>query len=141
MLAGRLRIAYDSGMNKDIGMHSFLLIVAAILVGSAAQLLLKSGMNRLGSVHFSMANAWNLAFQLVTSPFIILGTCGYAVGMIIWLAVLARMEVSVAQPMLSLGYVITAVSGYYLFGENLSPMRICGILVIILGVFLVSRSA
>jgi multidrug transporter EmrE-like cation transporter len=48
--------------------------------------------------------------------------------------------VSIAYPMLSLGYVINAIAAYYLFGEDVSYMRWLGIGFIVLGVWLVARS-
>jgi len=48
--------------------------------------------------------------------------------------------VSIAYPMLSLGYVINAIAAYYLFGEGVSFMRWLGIGFIVLGVWLVARS-
>jgi len=53
---------------------------------------------------------------------------------------LSRVPVSVAYPMLSLGYVINAVAAHYLFGESVSVMRWFGIGFIILGVWLVARN-
>ena len=40
----------------------------------------------------------------------------------------------------SLGFVVVAVAGYFLFNENVSLLRIVGILVICIGVYLISRS-
>jgi multidrug transporter EmrE-like cation transporter len=42
--------------------------------------------------------------------------------------------------MLSVGYIVNAVAGYYLFQENLSFLRITGIVIICLGVYLITRS-
>jgi multidrug transporter EmrE-like cation transporter len=42
--------------------------------------------------------------------------------------------------MLSIGYVINAIAAYYLLGEAVTPMRLAGIGVIIIGVFIVARS-
>ena len=53
--------------------------------------------------------------------------------------VLSKVEVSFAYPFLSIGYVVTAFAGYWLLGESLSVMRIVGILVICIGVYLISR--
>ena len=60
--------------------------------------------------------------------------------MLLWMVVLSRLEVGYAYPFLSLGYVVAAVAGYYFLGESLSILRIAGILVICLGVFMVARS-
>jgi multidrug transporter EmrE-like cation transporter len=53
---------------------------------------------------------------------------------------LSRVEVSIAYPMLSIGYVLNAVAAWYLFGESLTAQKLVGIAFIILGVFLVARS-
>ena len=60
--------------------------------------------------------------------------------MVVWILALSRVEVSIAYPMLSLGYVVNAVAAYYLFGEDVNAMRMSGIFVIIVGVVLVARS-
>jgi multidrug transporter EmrE-like cation transporter len=49
-------------------------------------------------------------------------------------------DVSIAYPMLSLGYVVNAFAAWYLFGEVLSAQRLIGIGVILVGVVLVARS-
>ena len=50
------------------------------------------------------------------------------------------MPVSVAYPMLSVGYIVNAVLAYFLFGESLGAQKVVGIGFIIVGVFLVARS-
>ena len=47
---------------------------------------------------------------------------------------------SIAYPLLSLGYVINAVGAWYLFGESVGAMRVAGIGLIIVGVYLIARS-
>lgn len=56
----------------------------------------------------------------------------------VWIVVLSRLPVSVAYPLLSLGYVVTALFGYLLFGEQLGWAKIAGILIIIFGVFVLT---
>jgi len=62
----------------------------------------------------------------------------FSVG--IWIAALSRVDVSIAYPMLSIGYVVNAVAAWYLFGESLTASRLLGIAIIILGVVIISRS-
>ena len=52
----------------------------------------------------------------------------------------SRVEVSIAYPMLSIGYVANAIAAWYFFGEDVSVMRLAGIGVIIIGVYIVARS-
>ena len=53
---------------------------------------------------------------------------------------LSRVDVSIAYPMLSIGYVVNALAAWALFGEVLSAGKLAGIGIIILGVFVLARS-
>lgn len=121
-------------------MNSLPLILLSVLLNTAAQLLLKGGMNRIGEVTFSWTNLFPITLQIASNPLIILGMAFYVLSVFVWLAVLSKVEVSVAYPIVSLGYITTAIAAYYLFGEQLTLLRILGIGVIMLGVYLVART-
>jgi multidrug transporter EmrE-like cation transporter len=119
---------------------SFTLLLAGVLLNAAAQLLLKAGTNAVGPFEFSTVNAVPVGMKLALEPHILGGIACYVVSVVVWILALSRVEVSVAYPMLSIGYVVNAVAAYYLFGEAVSATRLVGIGVIILGVFIVARS-
>jgi len=108
---------------------SFSLILVGVLLNAAAQLLLKAG-----------TNAMPLGLRLALEPHILGGLACYVVSVVLWVVALSKVPVSIAYPMLSIGYIVNAIAAHYLFGETLSSMRIAGIGVIIVGVFLVARS-
>ncbi|MHB8453752.1 MAG: EamA family transporter [Acidiferrobacterales bacterium] len=116
------------------------LIMLGVLLNAAAQLLLKEGMRRIGHFAFAWANAIPIGLQAAMSPFVLAGLFSYAISVVVWMLVLSRVEVSFAYPMLSVGYIVTAIASNYLFHEDLSASRIAGILVIIAGVFLITRN-
>ena len=120
---------------------SFSLILTGVLLNAAAQLLLKAGTNVVGQFEFSMENALPVGMRLATEPHILGGMLCYVVSLVVWSMGLSRVEVSVAYPMLSIGYVINAVAAWYLFGESVSALRLAGIGFIIVGVFLVAKSS
>ncbi len=116
------------------------LILLGVLLNAGAQLLLKEGMRRVGYFDFAWTSALPIGMQIAGNPFVAAGIASYAVSVIVWLLVLSRVEVSYAYPMLSVGYIVNAAAAYYLFEENLSLTRVAGIVVIIAGVCLVTRS-
>jgi multidrug transporter EmrE-like cation transporter len=120
---------------------SLSLILTGVLLNAAAQLLLKAGTNAVGQFEFTGANIVPVGMKLAFEPHIAAGVACYVVSLVVWIMGLSRVEVSVAYPMLSIGYVINAVAAWYLFGENLSALRLTGIGFIIVGVFLVARSS
>ena len=119
---------------------SFMLVLAGVLLNAAAQLLLKAGTNGIGAFAFNVDNLVPVGIKVVSNPFIVSGLGCYAVSVVVWIMALSRVEVSLAYPMLSIGYVVNAVAAWYLFGEALSAQRMIGIGTIIVGVFLVARS-
>ena len=119
---------------------SFALILAGVLLNAAAQLLLKAGTNAVGHFEFSAANIVPVGLRLALEPFILGGVACYVVSLVVWIMALSRVEVSIAYPMLSIGYVINAIAAWYLFGESLTALRLTGIGFIVVGVFLVARS-
>jgi multidrug transporter EmrE-like cation transporter len=119
---------------------SFSLILTGVLLNAAAQLLLKAGTNAVGHFEFTAANIVPVGTKLALNPAILGGMTCYVVSLVVWIMGLSRVEVSVAYPMLSIGYLINALAAWYLFGESLGAMRLTGIGFIIVGVFLVARS-
>ena len=119
---------------------TFSLVLAGVLLNAAAQLLLKAGTNRVGAFEFSLPNALPVGWQLATNPFIAGGLACYAVSVVVWIMALSRVPVSVAYPMLSIGYVVNAFAAWMLFGESITAQKLAGIGFIVVGVFLVARS-
>jgi multidrug transporter EmrE-like cation transporter len=119
---------------------SFSLVMLGVLLNAAAQLLLKAGTNTIGHFEFSLANTLPVGMKVATQPYILGGITCYAVSVVVWILALSRVEVSIAYPMLSIGYVVNAVAAYFLFGEALTVQRLAGIGIIILGVYIVARS-
>lgn len=119
----------------------FALILVGVLLNAAAQLLLKAGVRQIGEFSFTPSNVLPIGWQLATNLPIIGGLGCYVISVVVWILALSRVEVSVAYPLLSIGYVVNAALAWWLFGEAVGPMRLLGIAVIIVGVVLVARSA
>jgi multidrug transporter EmrE-like cation transporter len=119
---------------------SFLLVLTGVLLNAAAQLLLKAGTNAVGAFEFTAANIGAIAPRLAFEPHILGGLMCYEVSVVVWILALSRVEVSIAYPMLSIGYVVNAVAAWYLFGESVTAARLLGIGLIIVGVVIVARS-
>ena len=116
------------------------LILTGVVLNALAQLLLKAGTNAVGHFEFTAQNIGPVGTRLALSPFILGGMLAYGVSLVVWIMGLSRVEVSVAYPMLSLGYILNAVAAWHFFGEAVGPIRLAGIGFIMLGVYLIARS-
>lgn len=117
------------------------LILLGVFLNASAQLSLKQGMRTVGHFAFSFENIMPIGTKVALNPFVLAGLFCYVVSVIVWLMALSRVDVSYAYPLLSAGYIVTALVGQIFFGETLGPVRWAGILVICLGVYLVTRGA
>ena len=118
----------------------FSLLLTGVMLNAAAQLLLKAGTTRIGEFAFSADNIIPIGWQLATQPFIVAGVGCYVISLVVWIMGLSRVPVSIAYPMLSIGYIVSAIAAWYLFGESLTAQKMIGIGFIIIGVYLVAKS-
>jgi multidrug transporter EmrE-like cation transporter len=119
---------------------AFSLILTGVLLNAAAQLLLKAGTNSIGHFNFQLENVLPIGLKLAFEPHIFGGLCCYVVSVVIWIMALSRVPVSIAYPMLSIGYIVNVFAAAYLFGESITVPKLLGIGCIIIGVYLVAKT-
>ena len=120
---------------------AFSFILSGVILNAAAQLLLKAGTNALGgAIHLTRDNWFMTGLKVATQWPIMARLVCYAISLVVWILGLSRTDVTVAYPMLSLGYVIGAVGAWMFLGEAIPPQRMLAIGVIMLGVVLLARS-
>ncbi len=119
---------------------AFTFLLSGVLLNAGAQLLLKAGTNVLGVITLTRENWLDMGLRIAGQPYFIAGIACYVVSVFVWILGLSRVPVSVAYPMLSLGYVINAIAAHFLLGESVTLSRALGIGFIVVGVWLVARS-
>jgi multidrug transporter EmrE-like cation transporter len=119
---------------------TFGFILTGICLNAVAQLLLKAGTNAVGAIHLTADNWFSTGVQLASQLPIIGGLTCYVLSVAVWIIGLSRVDVTIAYPMLSLGYIINAVGAWYFLGEAVSVQRLLAIGIIIVGVALLTRS-
>jgi len=126
-----------------VSLISFALIVSGVLLNAVAQLLMKAGTNAVtaaGEVQFSTATLLPTLWTLMTEWHVVTALGCYGASVVLWVVALTRVPVSVAYPMLSLGYVVNALAAWWLLGETLNPTKVTGIAIILVGVGVMSRA-
>ena len=116
----------------------WLAALVSIALSSVAQLMMKIGM---AGARGSHATGMAMAVRIASNPYVVAGFAAYGVGAVLWLLVLSRIELSVAYPLVSLGFVFVAILSWLVLGEHLPPLRLAGLVLIIAGVALVGLRA
>ena len=124
-----------------MNLSTFAFIISGVLLNAVAQVLLKAGTNALGgAIHLTVGNAFETFVRVASQLPILGGLACYALSLVVWIMGLSRTDVTIAYPMLSLGYVVAAAGAWLFLGEAVSPQRLLAIGVIMVGVALLARS-
>lgn len=116
------------------------MLLTAIIMSGTGELLLKHGMNQVGELSLHPDQIVMELWKSFTTPFVLLGFVLIFGGSIFWLAIISRVQLSYAYPMLSLGYIFVVLTSWLLLNEHFQPMRLLGVLIIVVGVVVVSRT-
>ena len=119
-----------------------LLLILAVVLGVIGQFFFKSGATQLAAPRLNSLPAGLLGFLLaiMANPSILAGLFSYGLSTIVWLYILKSVELSRAYPFLALNYILILLGGAVLFHERISPGKVGGSLLIVLGVLLIARN-
>lgn len=121
-----------------MNIKTFSIILIGVLLNAAAQLFLKKGssiLNQLDSHTLTQK-----IFLVISNYAILSGLVLYVFSVALWIVALSRVSVSIAYPMLSIGYVVNLFAASLLFNEPIGLNKILGVLIIIIGVIILARS-
>lgn len=119
-----------------------LMFAVGIAMGSIGGILLKLGASHVGQLNFyDLSGFLAYSLKLFSNWIVLLGFVAYFGSGVIWTYLLVKLPVSLVQPILALTYVLTPILAVALLGEHVPVLRWLGILIIIVGVAVVARTA
>jgi multidrug transporter EmrE-like cation transporter len=112
----------------------YVLAFVSICLGAVGQFGLKvaSGQLKLSD------GVWAAILSYITNINIILSLLCFATSTVMWIFVLRKLELSIAYPMVSFGYIITMVLAFLFLHEPLRLAKIIGALLIVSGVVVIN---
>ena len=119
-------------------MKDYLLLFFNVLLTVIGQMLLKKGVLTIGRINNFRELIPKLT-QVIFNPFVISGISIYCFTTFVWLVILSRVKLSIAYPMLSIGYVLVIPFSWLVFKENIPKLRILGAIFICIGIYLVAQ--
>lgn len=120
--------------------YVFLLVVLSVLLSSFAQIVLKAGMSNAGVLMALQSGSNLVALRAISTNLFVIGGLGlYFASAAVWLLVLARIDVSLAYPMVGLGFVVTMLLAWMIHDETLTLSKVAGTLLIAAGVYVMAK--
>ena len=126
---------------NHLTLNVFFLIVLTDVGESVAQIFFKKGLIETGIGAVSFGNLWTFVAANASSAYVWLGMFCFLMNFLVWMAVLSRVDFSVAFPVGSTSYIFVPILAMLFLGESVSPVRWFGIILIVAGIHFVSKSA
>ena len=118
-----------------------LLILLYEACGTAEQILFKKSANRFSKHQLRTIKDYLVFIAgILTIPFVWWGFLMTVLAWVIWLVILAKIDLSVAVPIDSIQYFIILAASYFFLKEKLHWTRLVGTILILLGVLVVAVS-
>jgi drug/metabolite transporter (DMT)-like permease len=110
--------------------QSLLLVFSCTLIGAVAQLLIKSGAQKLGGQPTLWSTVWAMALNLP----LMAGLCLYGLSAVLLVLALRHAELSTIYPIIALTFVWVTILSALVLGEAMTIYKIAGTAIIVSGV-------
>ena len=121
-------------------MKPIYLIFISIGLAVMGQLFMKVGMSNYQMGEIDLLNSIPVFLKIMFRPLVFVGFVCFLASSFFWLLALSVVPLSFAYPMVSISYVLILFFSWFLFKEQVGPIRWLGAAIIIFGVYLISRS-
>jgi multidrug transporter EmrE-like cation transporter len=113
------------------------LLLTALSLGAAGQIVLKVGMQRAPEARGIVETVR----IILTQPYVMLGMAFYFLSSLLYLQVIQKWDLNLVYPMIAISYVMVAVLARILLHEPIPAMRVLGLVLICIGVSVMALSA
>ena len=118
------------------------LVCVVELFDTVAHVVFKHCVNQFDTHRLSGLKAhWGFFLTIIRVPTMWWGIAATACGLLVWFAVLAQIELSLAFLLGSLRYLLIMAASVWLLGERVTPLRLLGTACIVAGIACVAFSS
>ena len=122
-------------------MSFYHLLLISVTLNVTGNIFLKKGVISFGGLSGNKSNIILELSKAAANPFILGGLMLYGLSFIIWLRVLTFNDLSKSYPIFAtFVFLFTTLGSMKFLNEQISPTRIAGLVVMLIGIFIVSRS-
>lgn len=117
-----------------------ILSIFTTLLITSGQVLWKIGIQKAGGFYLPEQSIFENVFRILFNGWVFSGFVVYAAatGFFMWL--ISKFDISLIIPITSVAFIYSLLAGYFIFHEQISLVRVFGVLLIIAGVFFVVKN-
>jgi drug/metabolite transporter (DMT)-like permease len=125
-------------MNGRLFDHIYILATVVFTVYS--QLIMRWQVSKAPALPDDLMGKLQFLMELLLNPWVLSGVVATLFAGLSWMMAMSRFQLSYAFPFVSLNYVLVLAAGVLLFGETFSASRVAGVVAILVGLVILSRS-
>ena len=129
----------QSSTSKEFGL-GYLYILGTIIFTVYGQLIIKWRISPYGPLPDRLIEKIQFLLHVLLDPYIISGFVAAFIASFFWMAAMTKFDLSFAYPFMSLAFVFVLIMSVVLFKEPLTIHKVIGILLIVLGIIITSKS-
>jgi len=140
-MATETKVGTDVKVGKDARgtMIGFVYIALTILFTVYGQLVIKWQVSGAGEFPPELGEKIVFILRLLLNPWVISSFAAAFIASLTWMAAMTQFELSFAYPFMSLAFVVVMILSIMFLGEQLTWTKIAGTLIIITGLFVITR--
>lgn len=117
------------------------LLITASALTVVGEVLLKLGVNAVSARVGAFSLSPDVLWATFTDWRVIMGFALVFGGALFWLGVISRVNLSFAYPLLALNYVLILIPSRWLLGEAITPSKLIGAVIVVIGVVVITWGA
>jgi drug/metabolite transporter (DMT)-like permease len=125
-----------------VTIKTILLTLTSVFLATAGQLMLKSGMARVGYIGTQrLGKPLQVIWDVARTWQVLIGLTLFVLSAVTWLVVISRVPLSLAYPFAGITYVLLAMFSKFVLKEHVPYLRWVGVALIVAGVVMVGRTS
>jgi multidrug transporter EmrE-like cation transporter len=125
--------------SMGISTQGIILVIIAASIMAVSSLMLNYSIDKIGGFAVSFSTLPQDIWRILREPIFLIALFLYAGGTLLWMKVMSTEPISIGYPILvAVSFVVIGLGGIYFFKESLTPQKLIGMVVILVGVMLAS---
>lgn len=120
-------------------MTSYLYIALTILFTVYGQIVIKWQVSMAGALPVTTGEKISFLMGLLLNPWIVSGFLAAFLASLSWMAAMTKFHLSHAYPFMGLAFVLVLFGSSIFFGETVTPLKVAGTALIVLGIIVASQ--
>lgn len=118
---------------------SYVYIFLTVVLTVYGQIAIKWQVLKAGALPEALPDKFAFLFQLLLNFWVISAFAAALLASVFWMAAMTKLQLSHAYPFMSLAFVLVMVASAVFFNEPITPLKIAGISLVILGLVVGSQ--